>query len=265
MATGNLAACLAVTLRHEGAYTNDKRDPGNWTGGKVGVGTLKGTKYGIAAASYPNLDIKNLTLNDAKPIYEAKYWRPIRGDALPVGIDLSTLDYGVNSGPSRSVKDLQSVLGLKPDGIVGADTLKAAIVADGKAVIQRHCAKRLSFMRGLKIWNTFKRGWSTRVADVEAKAVAMYLARSKPLTGADRQELQTESAKANTTATVQQTGATAAGGGGIATSGNVPAVDINWYVVAGVAVALLIVIGILLFKASHNKRRAAAYAKEAAA
>ena len=49
-------------IGHEGGYSTDRRDPGNWTGGKVGVGVLKGTKYGIAANTYPNLDIKNLVV-----------------------------------------------------------------------------------------------------------------------------------------------------------------------------------------------------------
>lgn len=45
-------------IGHEAGYSNDRRDPGNWTGGIVGKGQLKGTKFGIAANTYPNLDIK---------------------------------------------------------------------------------------------------------------------------------------------------------------------------------------------------------------
>jgi hypothetical protein len=35
---------------------------------------LKGIKYGISAASYPTLDISNVTLTQAQDIYEADYW-----------------------------------------------------------------------------------------------------------------------------------------------------------------------------------------------
>ncbi|WP_236513543.1 glycosyl hydrolase 108 family protein, partial [Escherichia coli] len=59
----NFDQAFKVTIGHEGSFTLNKNDAGNWTGGKVGVGQLKGTKYGIAANSYPNLDIKNLTLD----------------------------------------------------------------------------------------------------------------------------------------------------------------------------------------------------------
>jgi lysozyme family protein len=42
-------AAFIRLIDHEGAYSADPRDPGNWTGGRVNAGQLKGTKYGIAA------------------------------------------------------------------------------------------------------------------------------------------------------------------------------------------------------------------------
>lgn len=170
MAKGNFAPSFADVLVSEGDYTNDRRDPGNWTGGKVGAGLLKGTKKGISAAAYPHLDIKALNDNQIASIYEAKYWLPIRGDELRAGVDLSVFDYGVNSGPSRSAKDLQRVLGVAVDGRIGPATILAAKAADPRLVIKGHCGKRMGFLRSLAIWNTFGKGWSTRVANVEAKA-----------------------------------------------------------------------------------------------
>ena len=57
----NFARCLAFTLRSEGGFTDNRADPGNWTGGQVGAGELRGTNFGISAAAYPQLDIANLT------------------------------------------------------------------------------------------------------------------------------------------------------------------------------------------------------------
>jgi len=37
-------------IGHEGGYTDDPRDRGNWTGGATGRGELKGTKYGSRRA-----------------------------------------------------------------------------------------------------------------------------------------------------------------------------------------------------------------------
>ena len=62
---------LAFTrlIGNEGVLSMDPKDSGNWTGGKIGLGKLKGSKYGISAASYPMVDIANLTLEGAKAIY----------------------------------------------------------------------------------------------------------------------------------------------------------------------------------------------------
>lgn len=64
----------AFTAGWEGGFQNVRNDKGNWTGGQVGVGELKGTNWGISAASYPHLDIKNLTKEQAKDIFHRDYW-----------------------------------------------------------------------------------------------------------------------------------------------------------------------------------------------
>ena len=38
-----------LVKKFEGGYSNDKRDPGNYTGAKIGVGKLIGTNWGISA------------------------------------------------------------------------------------------------------------------------------------------------------------------------------------------------------------------------
>lgn len=266
MAKGNLSACLAITLEHEGGMSTVKSDPGNWTGGKVGKGVLKGTKYGVAASAYPNLDIKNLTLQDVQPIYDKNYWRRVRGDDLPAGVDLAVFDYGVNSGPSRSVKDLQRVLAVAVDGVVGdAQTLPALCKADGKAVIQKLCARRMSFLQGLKIWNTFKRGWSRRVADIEARGVAMWLIAKGAAGSTAGRVLRDEAQAADKTASNQNKSAGGVGAGGVGVGGGDVAMngDPNWML--WIFVGLLAVGAVVLFlKSRHNKERSKAYEFEAA-
>ena len=70
--TTTFDTAFANVIGLEGGYTDDPRDRGNWTGGTVGQGKLRGTKYGISAAAFPTLDIANLTLDAAKAIYRAK-------------------------------------------------------------------------------------------------------------------------------------------------------------------------------------------------
>lgn len=91
-----------VVLGHEGGFQKIYNDRGNWTGGQVGVGVLKGTKYGITAMSYPKLDIENLTLDQARKIYKENYWDAIEGDSLPPALALVAFDTAINSGVGRA-------------------------------------------------------------------------------------------------------------------------------------------------------------------
>jgi len=264
MAKGNFEACALVTLSYEGGYTKDKRDPGNWTGGKVGKGELKGTNMGIAANTYPHLDIKNLTKADVLPLYKARYWDGIQGDALPFGVDLVTYDYGVNSGPSRGVKALQRAVGAKVDGRMGGETIKATARAasDGKKVIQAVCSYRMSFLRGLTTWETFKRGWSSRVANVEAKGVAMWLTRGAgKIEATEKRILSDEANKAGKVASNQKKAASGAatGGGVIGMGDTVTTGELNWMLFAVLAVAVLAVASVLIVKARQNREREKAY------
>ena len=69
--------------------------------------------------------MRKLDHEDVKPIYEKNYWEKIKGDDLPQGLDLCIFDFGVNAGPSRAVKMIQSMAGTTVDGGVGPLTLKA--------------------------------------------------------------------------------------------------------------------------------------------
>lgn len=247
----NFARALPLVLAYEGGYTNDRRDPGNWTGGKVGVGELKGTNKGIAASAFPHLDIRNLTDAQIAEIYRAKYWLKVRGDDLPAGVDFATFDGGVNSGPSRSVKWLQSALGVDADGVVGdRETLPALRSADIPKTIKAHCAKRLGFVKSLAIWNTFGKGWARRIANVEATALSWVLPKA---------ELEAEAKKAADQATKQGGGAVVvAGGGATDQAGNITGLPL-W------AVALLVgaVVAVLIVRIVINRQRADALGKVA--
>lgn len=155
-------------------------DPGNWTGGARGVGELKGTKFGIAANSYPHLDIRNLTLADAAEIYRRDYAAKIGYDDLPSGVDHAVLDFAINSGPSRAAKFLQRIVGTEQDGVIGDATKRATRALHADVVIDQLCDDRMRFLQGLAIWPTYKNGWTTRVRNVRAFAHALAADLPKP-------------------------------------------------------------------------------------
>jgi lysozyme family protein len=122
----NFAKAFAIVVGIEAGLSTDPADPGNWTGGAVNVGVCKGTKYGISAAAYPNLDIANLTLDAAQALYRSDYWNEVKGDFLPWPLALLVFDCGVNQGVGIARTLMQSALGVQADGDIGSMTLGAA-------------------------------------------------------------------------------------------------------------------------------------------
>ena len=92
-------------LPHEGGYSNNIHDPGNWTGGKEGKGRFLGTKYGVAASVYgtslleQGIIIKRLTKDQARALYKRDYWLANHFDQLASqGIATELCDETVNMG-----------------------------------------------------------------------------------------------------------------------------------------------------------------------
>ena len=114
----NFDEAFEIVLRHEGGYTNDPND----TGGE--------TKYGIAKKYHPDLDIKNLTLADAKKIYQDNYWSLNNyGDIVNQEIANQAFDLAVNLGGLRANKILQQAFNFLASCAGNIDYLLAV---DGK-------------------------------------------------------------------------------------------------------------------------------------
>jgi lysozyme family protein len=126
---------IEIVLKHEGGFQRDPHDKGNWTGGEVGLGELRGTNRGISAASYPDEDIEGLTEERAKEIYFKEYWSCGYGQIDDQGVANKVLDLAVNMerygkhGPA--VRILQSAIVscgkiINIDGVFGPGTILAA-------------------------------------------------------------------------------------------------------------------------------------------
>lgn len=164
----NFDQAFAMTVGSEGGFTNNEADRGNWTGGIVGRGELKGTKFGISAAAYPRLDIANLTLEKAKEIYLLDYWNGCGCDLVPDAINFVLFDMAVNSGPRAAIKAMQEVLHVQADGIFGDQTKAALKGADPGYLYRAINGARLDLLTGLddSRWLKFGRGLVKRVARI---------------------------------------------------------------------------------------------------
>jgi lysozyme family protein len=99
---------------------DDPSDPGRLTHDGGGP-----TRYGISGNGNPDLDIVNLTRERAVQRYHERYWAPIRADELPYEIALVLFDFYVQN-QAAAVVELQKVLRVEADGVVGPDTIAAA-------------------------------------------------------------------------------------------------------------------------------------------
>lgn len=168
MARETLPEALRLMFGHEGGYSNNKNDPGGPT--KYGI-THRTLAAHRGVPSVTEAQVKALTLKEAEEIYRRSYWTQSGGDLLPVGLDYAAFDFGVNSGPARAVKSLQKVVGVTQDGIVGGQTVAAVERYPGgvQALIRDYCDERMRFLRGLKTWGSFGRGWTIRVTGKDPK------------------------------------------------------------------------------------------------
>jgi lysozyme family protein len=173
----NYPEALRQVLKHEGGYTNHPSDPGGPT--NFGITIHDYRKYINAKGTAS--DVRAMNIEDAKKIYRAKYWDIQKCDELPPGVDFAIFDYGVNSGVGRSGKVLRRRLGL-PDNthVVTAAVVAAAKRANAAALVNAICDERLAFLKRLKTWPTFGKGWGRRVSEVRAAALKMVGAKPKP-------------------------------------------------------------------------------------
>ncbi len=166
-----ISEAIQRTLGHEGGFTDDPNDYGNWTGGKIGVGECRGTKYGISASAYPTLDIKNLTIEQATTIYLNDYWQKMGLSQLnSLQVAWMIFDIGVNFTQSTGIKVLQHILDTVEDGNLGPKTAALAnaqnelqlLIAIGKERAMRHCNKVIQSPETIK----WLKGWIARSFDL---------------------------------------------------------------------------------------------------
>jgi lysozyme family protein len=163
-------AALAATLKYEGGYSNHPKDPGG--------ATMRGVTQRVYDAWRRTRGLKPRSVNDiyaveVGTIYRRQYWDAVRGDDLPAGIDAAVFDAAVNSGPVRAAKWLQAALGVSQDGHIGVVTMDAARHADQAATARAVCEARLAWLKGLKTWPTFGKGWGRRIRELQAFAATL--------------------------------------------------------------------------------------------
>ena len=153
---------VEFVLKHEGGYVNDPQDPGGET------------KYGISKRSYPHLDIRALTEDQAVAIYRKDWWERYGYDRIEsVDVAAKVFDLAVNMGATAAHRCLQRALHacgqrhVKVDGVIGPQTIGAAnTVNPPEMLLAALRAEAAAHYRSLIDHNPslerFRKGWENR-------------------------------------------------------------------------------------------------------
>lgn len=145
----------------EGGYSAHRADRGG------------ATNYGITQRVYrewkgADVDIKNITKDEAMQIYLERYWKPSKAGLLPAALRDIHFDSAVNHGVGRANKLLQAAAGVDQDGVIGNKTLEAVNEMDDRLLKCRYVAARYAFygdiIRRDRSQTVFITGWMSRMS-----------------------------------------------------------------------------------------------------
>lgn len=145
-------------IEREGGYVDDPDDPGGET------------KFGISKRSYPHVDIKSLTEDQAAHIYYTDFYLAAGLDKVPEPHAEPVLDLAVHSGIRQAVRLAQQVLKVPADGILGPQTVKAFHGINHLTFRRRFVLERLLFYLTLILAKPvrvkYARGWFRRALEL---------------------------------------------------------------------------------------------------
>ncbi|OQA94178.1 MAG: putative Peptidoglycan domain protein [Bacteroidetes bacterium ADurb.Bin217] len=142
---------MQIILLNEGGLSDNVNDSGGLT------------KYGISQKAYPKLNIRALTIEQAKAIYKRDYYDIVKAELIKDELlALHVFDMAVNAGCSRAAKLLQKTVGAPQDGIISNITLGKA---NAGKFVDKYIVERIMYYHSIAGWKNevFFKGWINRV------------------------------------------------------------------------------------------------------
>ncbi len=167
----NKAAEFTFHPQVEGGYTVDNGGPTNY-------GITQSTLDNFNSKNgYDQMDVKDITPDDAKFVAQKAYFEDPGIDKLPDRVAVAAFDYSINSGPHQAIKDLQRTVGATADGKMGPDTQRAIdnyIQTNGEdALLNDYTGRRQQLMQNLinsnpAKYNSNANGWANRINNLKS-------------------------------------------------------------------------------------------------
>jgi lysozyme family protein len=244
----NFSRSLAAVLVYEGGKVDHPKDPG----GRTNQGVIQRVYDAFRRRKkVPVRDVYDMADAERDEIYRNQYWDAVRGDELPDGVDFVVFDGGVNSGPKQSIKWLQRALGVTADGVIGAVTMSAIEdCGDYDALVARILDRREAFLRSLKTFPTFGKGWMSRLNQVlktgQAWATGKVAPQPKPIKDAGVKALIEDAKKAPPKGMADAATGAGMGSGGLGYTVNQLQEQLTPFSLAGDWIGKLVVVLIII-------------------
>lgn len=151
-------------LRWEGGFVDDPLDRGGATNKGITIGTFRNF-YGKDATVE---QLKNITDEQWLHIFKSGYWDKWKADDIEnQSIANIVVDWAWRSGAATSIKQVQKILGVAVDGIVGDDTLTAINIAGQRSLFVKIHNRRIEFVENIVKRDPsqarFLKGWKNRI------------------------------------------------------------------------------------------------------
>ncbi len=184
----------------EGGYVNHPSDPGGPTNMGITLNTLRAWRGKRVTAR----DVKNLSKQEAADIYERNYFNKVKAGVMPACVAMQVFNTAVLSGPKRGGEMVQKALNVlgervDVDGVIGPQTLGAIFDVDEAALAEAHHDQFMGYLRGLRHWNKFGRGWTRRMNNIHGLASELAQEPPPPVPQSDNAETEQSSAPAAST------------------------------------------------------------------
>lgn len=156
-------------LAWEGGYVNHPADPGGETNKGITDrldGKIDG-KVDLDGDGYGDVDIKSLTVDQAKEVYKRRFWDKMRGDEIESQAIAEILFDGYVNMGANAIKMIQNLVGVQQDGQIGPKTIEAINGSDELWLYTEYRNERKKFYINLANrkpqLQVFLKGWLNRI------------------------------------------------------------------------------------------------------
>ena len=155
-------------LFSEGGYVNNPHDPGGATNKGITLKLWKVVGYDKNKDGVINeYDVKLINNADFDMVFKKEFWDKCNATLIEnQSVANILVDWFYNSGYA-ALCNLQLILGLKVDCVIGSKTIEAINKFDGRKLFSLLWNRRFSYLHSLKGWKYSKGGWTVRMNSIK--------------------------------------------------------------------------------------------------